>query len=103
MSDQYGPYDGLRQREAFDMDLLECNDPEKRQVHVMPEMPRSKPRQRSESSASASYHSRLSGQGICGISAYGLIILAVILVLAATAYGTLYGLAHIYTHYIWPS
>jgi len=85
------------------MDVLNRNDPEKRQLHVMPEMPRSKPRQRSESTASASYHSRLSGKGICGISAYGLIILAAIFAASTLAYGTLYGLAHFCKHYIWPS
>lgn len=85
------------------MNVLDRNDPEKRQLHVMPEMPRSTPRQRSESSASASYHSRLSGKGICGISAYGLICLAAIIALGALTYGTLYGLARFWTHYIWPS
>lgn len=50
-----------------------------------------------------SYHSQLSGEGLFGISAYGLIILCFLLFASLFFYGIVHGFWHICTHYATPA
>ena len=46
------------------------------------------------------YHSRITGEGYFGLSAYGLIVLAFFIFTALFFYGIAYGFLHICSHYV---